>query len=198
MTSGLHGYGVRGGWAPPALQETKPVDAGDPHGYGGGTSIQDTTPYTSTATTGPMVPAAGDVPAGALYTKVDYNWMAYLGTVLRGLDGEFAAAIDGLAPLTFNPGTRFTRGREFQNEILGRSSGSGIKGAALENLAHFRQAVAEMAGKVEALAKTYGDADEMSKITADRITTDMGDVLGEVSLTPAISLPGGTDGTATG
>lgn len=168
-----------------------PPDAGDPNKYGGSTTIGDVTPYTPKSNGSAMMPAAGDLPQSALYTKVDYNWMAYLGKVLRDLDPEFGKAIDGLAPLTFNPGTRFSQGREFQNEILGRSGGDGIKGAAVENLAHFRQAVAEMAGKVEKLAKSYAHSDELSHITAERVTKDMTDVLGQVNLMPDIALPGG-------
>jgi hypothetical protein len=158
--------------------------------YGGDSTIDDTSAYVPTTGSQALMPPAGDVPLSEMYTKVDYNWMAYLGTVLRDLDPQFAKAIDGLAPLTFNPGTRFSRGRELQNEILGRSGGDGIKGAAIENLAHFRQAVAEMAGKVEALAKSYANSDELSEITADRVTKDMTDVLGQVNLMPQISLPG--------
>lgn len=185
-------------WANSGQDEPEKKDAGDPNGYAGDTTIDDTTPYASSAGTAALMPAAGDLPAGALYTKVDYNWMAYLGKVLRDLDPEFAKAIDGLAPLTFNPGTRFSRGRELQNEILGRGGGDGIKGAAIENLAHFRQAVAEMAGKVETLAKSYANSDELSEITADRVTKDMTEVLGQVNLMPQISLPGGTGGSAGG
>lgn len=172
--------------------------AGDPHGYTGETTIGDTQAYVPTNHGAPLMPAAGGLPASALYTKVDYNWMAYFGKVLRDLDPEFQKAIDGLSPLTFNPGTRFMRGRELQNEIVGRGSGSGLKNAALENLAHFRQACAQMAEKVETLAKNYQHCDELSKIQADRITQDMGEVLGEVGLMPQMSLPGGGSGSGGG
>lgn len=179
-------------------EEQPEPDAGDPHGYTGNTTIDDPASFTPrTDGVARMDPPGGMAPA-ALYTKVDYNWLAYFGTVLRELDGDFQKAIDGLAPLSFNPGTRFARGRELQNEILGRSGGDGIKGAAVTNLAHFRQAVAEMAGKVESLAKAYANSDEMSEITADRVTKDMTEILGEVNLMPQLALPGGAGGTGGG
>ncbi len=195
MPEHLPGYGVRGGWSRPQQKEPEPEpDAGDPNGYGGNTTLEDPSAYTPRTEATPRMDAPNGMAPAALYTKVDYNWLAYFGTVLRELDRDFQKAIDGLAPLTFNPGTRFARGRELQNEILGRSGGDGIKGAAVENLAHFRQAVAEMAGKVESLSKAYANSDEMSEITAERVTKDMTEILGEVNLMPQLALPGGTGG----
>lgn len=184
-----------GMYGPPGRDPKPPEpDAGDPHGYGGDTALDDPSAFTPRTDATARMDPPGTMAAAALYTKVDYNWLAYFGTVLRELDHDFQKAIDGLAPLSFNPGTRFARGRELQNEILGRSGGDGIKGAAVENLAHFRQAVAEMAGKVESLSKAYANSDEMSEITAERVTKDMTEILGEVNLMPQLALPGGTGG----
>lgn len=200
MVERLPGYGVRGGWMPPEEDEPEEEepDAGDPNGYTGDTTLDDPSAYLPRTDAVARMDPPGSMPAAALYTKVDYNWLAYFGTVLRDLDGDFQKAIDGLAPLTFNPGTRFARGRELQNEILGRSGGDGVKGAAVENLAHFRQAVAEMAGKVESLSKAYANSDELNGITADRVMKDMTEILGEVNLMPQLMLPGGAGDTGDG
>ena len=188
-------YGPMG--RPRPEPEPEPV-APDPTGYGGETTIENTAGYTSDKTATVYMPPTGGLAPAEMYTKVDYNWLSYFSTVLDDLDQHFQKAVDGLVPLTFNPGTRFSRGREFQNEILGASGGDGIKGAALENLTHFRQAVAEMSKKVKALSTSYANSDEMSEITAERVNADMGEILGHVNLMPQITLPGGAGGSAGG
>lgn len=175
--------GMYGPMGRPKPKEPEP-EAGDPNKYGGDTQIDNTEMYKTTHGGEPLMPAAGNGPAAQAYS-VNYNSLAYFAKVMDDLDPYFQRAIDGLGPLAFNPGTRFKKGSDLQQEIYG------IKNAGFENFAHFRQAVAELARKVESMAKAYANSDEMSEITADRVTADMGEVLGHVRLMPQLSLPGG-------
>lgn len=131
-------------------------------------------------------PSAG-VTRENMYVRVDYNWLSYFAKVLRDLDPYFGKGIDTMAPISFEPGTKFSAGRSLQEFVIGPDGTGGLKGQYIDNLIQVRNAVAAFAGKLEVMAKNYTRTDELQKITVADVQKMFGDVLQSVHLQPVPS-----------